>query len=121
MYNSYNEYKNDYPYGDFDEYQSINFRSTTKSMQEEDGFVYAITSLAYDLKFSDQELADRFNVSVSTFGMWKNGPFPYTHIQKKIILFLNCARIEILICNQCDKKKIPSEMNNLICNLCCGK
>ena len=119
MYNSYNEYKNNYPYGDFDEYQSMNFRAKTKSMQEECGFVAGINSLAKRLKFSDEELADRFNVSVSTFRTWKNGPFPYTHIQKKIILFLNCARIEILICNQCDKKKIPSEMNNLTCKVCC--
>ncbi len=40
-------------------------------------------------KVDNEELADRFNVSVSTFRTWKNGPFPYTHIQKKIILLSN--------------------------------
>mgnify|MGYP003468012173 CR=1 FL=1 len=108
-------------FGDFDDYELLIFRAKTKSMQEEDGFIYTITSLAYDLKFTDEELAERFNVGSYTFKQWKNGPFPYPHIQKEIILFLNCARIETLICNQCDKKKIPTEMNNLTCKVCRGE
>ena len=83
--------------------------------------VLAITSLAEKLKFTDEELAERFNVGVQTFKQWEYGPFPYPHIQKEIILFLNCARIEILVCNQCDKKKIPTEMNNLTCKICRGE
>jgi DNA-binding transcriptional regulator YiaG len=122
MYNSYSEYKNDYPYGDFDEYQSMNFRLTTKSMQEEDGFIEAITIYAKRLNLTDQELAERFNVSVFTLQRWKaNESLPFAHIQREITLWINCLRIETLICNQCDKKKIPTEMNNLTCNLCCGK
>lgn len=121
VYNSFAEYKNDYPDGDFDDYELLNFRAKTKSMQEESGFVHAITSLACDLKFTDEELAERFNIGVQTFKQWKNGPFPYSHIQKKIIFFLNCAKYQVLICNQCDKKKISTEMNNLTCKICCGE
>ena len=121
MYNSFIEYMNDNPFGDFDDYESLNFHAKTKSTQEESGFVLAITSLAEKLKFTDEELAERFNVGVQTFKQWEYGPFPYPHIQKEIILFLNCARIEILVCNQCDKKKIPTEMNNLTCKVCCGE
>lgn len=121
MYNSYNEYKNDRPDGDFDDYESLNFRAKTKSRQEENGFIHAIISLIYDLKFTYEELSERFNVGVQTFKQWEYGPFPYPHIQKEIILFLNCARIEILVCNQSDKKKIPTEMNNLTCKICRGE
>ena len=121
QYNSFVEYFKEIPDGDFDDYELSNFRAKTKSMQEECGFVAGINSLAKRLKFSDEELAERFNVGPWTFKQRKNGPFPYPHIQKEIILFLNCARIETLICNQCDKKKIPTEMNNLTCKVCRGE
>ena len=121
MYNSFQEYLKENPDGDFDDYESSNFRSKTKSMQAEDGFVDAITFLASDLKFSDEELAERFNVSLSTFKQWRYSPFPYFDVQKQVVLFLNSAKLGITICNQCDKKKISSEICDLTCNKCLGK
>lgn len=69
--------------------------------------------IAKQLNLSDKELAERFNVSISTFQSWSEGAFPFPSVQKEFVLFINCARIEIIKCNQCDKKRIPSEVRRI--------
>jgi len=117
MYNTFSQYLDDNPDCEY----NVNLSDSIKLEKQKDEFVDAINLLPQKLNLSDEELAERFHVGLRTFEQWKNGPFPYPHIQKEIILFLNCTRIEILICNQCDKKKISSEMNNLTCKVCCGE
>ena len=84
--------------------------------------------MAKNLNFSDEELAERFKVSLSTFQTWHDGRFPFSSLQREFILFINCARIEILICNQCDKKRISTEMrktnsklSDFTCKTCLGE
>lgn len=120
-YNSFQEYLKDYPSNDYDDFLDDRFLAETKLNKEYPGFIEAITTYAKELNLTDEELAERFNVAVFTFQRWKNESLPFLDLQREITLWINCLRIETLICNQCDKKKIPTEMNNLTCKVCCGE
>ena len=120
-YSSFQEYLKDYPSNDYDNFLDDRFIAETKSNKEYPGFIEAITTYAKKLKLTDEELAERFNVSISTFQRWKNESLPFLDLQREITLWINCLKIEALICNQCDKKKIPTEMNKLTCKVCCGE
>jgi DNA-binding transcriptional regulator YiaG len=121
----YHSYVNIYPSEIFS--YTTNYSEIIKKQVLEKDFRKAF-QIAKQLSFSDKELAERFNVSISTFQSWSEGVFPFPSIQKEFVLFVNCARIEIIKCNQCDKKRIPSEVRRInlraegsTCLICLGE